>query len=339
MRALSHETHLEHSLEKTLCTKNEIVTGFSIVESGGLRAGDSPLLRRLSLDRILLAAVAMTIFFWASAFVAIRTGLRSYTPTQLAALRYLVASAVLGTRAMFYEIRIPYRRDWPRLLICGCLGFALFAILLNFGETRVSAGLASFIVYTVPLFTALLAAVLLRERIGRLGWIGLGISAAGTALIAFSINRRLQFEPAVISLVAAACSLGLYFVLHFINHCPAIWRSDRHFVVRMEQHRSPNTVRSCQNGLRGAGNLPTVGHLSRCSAHRSRLFDVGLRRSAPAGGPHHCLFVCCPGHRNRDRIRLPRGAACAARHCWRADRHHGSRISKSPEHFARWPGP
>ena len=52
------------------------------------------------------------------------------------------------------------RGDALRFLLCGFLGIALHA-LLNTGEQTVSAGAASFIVNTLPIFTALLAAVFL----------------------------------------------------------------------------------------------------------------------------------------------------------------------------------
>ncbi|HEY6251730.1 MAG TPA: EamA/RhaT family transporter, partial [Candidatus Angelobacter sp.] len=38
----------------------------------------------------LRGAVATTIVIWASAFVAIRAGLKGYSPLELAALRYLI---------------------------------------------------------------------------------------------------------------------------------------------------------------------------------------------------------------------------------------------------------
>jgi len=158
-------------------------------------------------------AVGCTIILWASAFVAIRIGLAGYKPTEVAAMRYLVASFVLGIRALFARVEIPQKGDIPRLALSGLLGFSIYATLLNYGETRVSAGLASFIVYTVPIFTAIIAVIFLHERMGFKGWIGLGLSLSGTALMAFATDRRLRFEPNVVTLLAAAIVLSLYFAL------------------------------------------------------------------------------------------------------------------------------
>jgi len=160
-----------------------------------------------------VGAIVVTAVLWSSAFVAVRAALKGYRPVELAAVRYLVASVILAIRAMFKGAQLPRKGDWPRLIACACLGFALYATLLNYGETHVAAGPASFLVYTVPLFTAISAAILLRERMGTLGWAGLCVSLAGTALLSFGTNTHLHFEPGVVTLLTAALSLGLYFIL------------------------------------------------------------------------------------------------------------------------------
>jgi drug/metabolite transporter (DMT)-like permease len=64
-----------------------------------------------------------------------------------------------------------------RFLACGLLGIALYNALLNTGEQTVSAGAASFIVNTLPIFTALLAQSFLHERFNRWGWLGSLVSS------------------------------------------------------------------------------------------------------------------------------------------------------------------
>jgi drug/metabolite transporter (DMT)-like permease len=150
---------------------------------------------------------------WASAYSAIRAGLRVYTPTELAALRFLGASLLFGVLAMIRGVRGPAARDWPRTILSGLLGFAVYALLVNRGETRVSAGMASFVIGTVPVFTAVFASMTLRERIPWLCWIGLGVSMSGTAVLAFGTTGRFVFEPAVLVLLAAAAVQAAYFIL------------------------------------------------------------------------------------------------------------------------------
>jgi drug/metabolite transporter (DMT)-like permease len=158
-------------------------------------------------------AIGITVIIWASAFVAIRIGLKGYSPVQLAALRFFVAAALFGVRAWLVGICIPDRRDWPHLFITGVVGFTFYILLVTIGETHVSAGMASFVVNTVPVFTAILAVLFLRERMGSIGWIGLVISMTGSALLAFGTSSRLDFEPYVLILLAAAITQAAYFAM------------------------------------------------------------------------------------------------------------------------------
>jgi drug/metabolite transporter (DMT)-like permease len=154
-------------------------------------------------DFIGLAAVLVTIAFWSSAFVVIRKLLGPLTPVELATARYVSA----GLIALVYLIsrrQIPAFRDLIRLVIAGVLFIACYAVLLNIGETTVPAGPASFIVNTMPVFTALIAMVVLGERFGLWGWIGTAISFAGVAVIAASNNSGFKLDPNALLIVGAA---------------------------------------------------------------------------------------------------------------------------------------
>ncbi|HSP15994.1 MAG TPA: EamA family transporter [Thermoanaerobaculia bacterium] len=168
--------------------------------------------RRNSPWPVVLAS-SCTIVTFASAFVAIRAGLRAYSPSQLAALRFVVSSLLFGALAIFRPVRVPAARDWPRMILTGLIGFAIYALLINTGEVQVPAGIASFVINTSPVLTAVLASMALGERIGITGWIGLAISLSGTAVLAFGTGTGFAFEPAVLFLLAAALAQAIYFTM------------------------------------------------------------------------------------------------------------------------------
>lgn len=159
------------------------------------------------------AAIAVTLVLWASAFVGIRAGLKGYQPAELALLRYLVASAVLGGYAMVTGIRLPARRDWGRIALTGFVGFTLYNLTLNTGATRVTAASASFVGNTVPVFSALAAVVFLRERLRPAAWAGVFISFLGATVIAAGEGGGLRLEPAILLVLAAALAQCAYFIL------------------------------------------------------------------------------------------------------------------------------
>src|SRR4051812_47735325 len=78
--------------------------------------------RALPSGMITMLALGTTIILWASAFVGIRAALPAYGPLHLAVLRFLVAIVVLAVAAFILRVRLPERRDLPRIVLCGLLG-------------------------------------------------------------------------------------------------------------------------------------------------------------------------------------------------------------------------
>ncbi|WP_322084492.1 DMT family transporter [Burkholderia sp. BCC1972] len=158
-------------------------------------------------------AVAFTIVSWASAFPFIRIGLHGLAPLQLASARFATAALLVIAWLAWRRPPLPAKRDALRFVACGFLGIALYNALLNTGEQTVSAGAASFIVNTLPIFTALLAAVFLHERFNRWGWLGSLVSLAGIAVIAQGQPGGLVLGSGSTLILGAALCSASYFVL------------------------------------------------------------------------------------------------------------------------------
>ncbi|WP_456444436.1 DMT family transporter [Deinococcota bacterium DY0809b] len=164
------------------------------------------------MDLTTLSALAFTLVLWASAFAGIRAGLEGYGPAHLALLRFLVASSTLVVYAALARVRPPRRADLGRIALLGFLGITVYHVALNYGELTVSAGAASLLIASGPIFTALLAVFFLGERLTPLGWAGIGLGFAGVALIALGEGGGLRFSPGAFWIVLAAFSTSLYFV-------------------------------------------------------------------------------------------------------------------------------
>ncbi len=158
-------------------------------------------------------ALSVCLVLWASAFAAIRVGLRGFGPGQLALLRFLIASVALLVYSLVTRQPLPRLRDLPMMLLLGFLGFFVYHVGLNAGEVVVQAGAASFIIASVPVFSTLLAVIFLRERLGPLGWLGVVVSFCGVALISLGSGHGMKFEPAALFIVMAAVGESIYFVL------------------------------------------------------------------------------------------------------------------------------
>lgn len=154
----------------------------------------------------------MTVVFWASAFAGIRAGLKAYGPGHLVLLRFLVSSLILAGYAAAVRMPLPERRDVPGLFLLGVLGIAGYHVPLVYGEVKVTAGAASLLIASGPVFTALLATLFLRERMNLWGWVGILVSFGGAALIALGEGRGVAFEPRAFLILLSAFLTSVYFV-------------------------------------------------------------------------------------------------------------------------------
>jgi drug/metabolite transporter (DMT)-like permease len=160
-----------------------------------------------------LIALGVALVLWASAFAGIRAGLRAYSPGHLAILRFLVASAVLAVYAAIAHFRRPEMRDLPGLAVSGAVGITFYNIALNYGETRVTAGAASLLIASVPIWTALFARFWLHETLTPLGWVGVLLSFAGVALIASGEGEGIRLSPEALVILAAAITSSVYMIM------------------------------------------------------------------------------------------------------------------------------
>jgi drug/metabolite transporter (DMT)-like permease len=158
-------------------------------------------------------ALGIVILLWASAFAGIRIALDAYTPTHLATVRYMVASAVLVIYALLTRMPLPKVRDLPAILLCGFVGFTLYNLLLNAGEQTVSTGVASFVVSSEIGVIAVLATLFLGERLRALGWIGVLTCLLGVLIISFSLGDGFQFSPGALLVFGATLSISVYSVM------------------------------------------------------------------------------------------------------------------------------
>ena len=164
-------------------------------------------------DAPVVAALIATVFIWASSYSAIRAGLEAFGPGQVALLRLAVASVVLALYAGFVRMRLPERGDLPAVLLSGFLAFAVYHVALNYGQVTVSAGAASILIGTAPIFTALWATAFLKESLRAWGWAGFAMSLVGAALVSAGEGGGFGFDAGALLVLLAAVCVSVYFVL------------------------------------------------------------------------------------------------------------------------------
>ncbi|MFG2414529.1 EamA family transporter [Streptomyces goshikiensis] len=143
---------------------------------------------------VLVAAV------WGFNFVVIQIGLGHFPPLLLSALRFLVAAVP----AVFFVGRPKVAWKWI-LGVGAFLGIAKFGLLFTGMDAGMPAGLSSLVLQIQSAFTAVLAAVVLRERPGRVRVFGMGVALAGIAVAAADGGASGPVLGFTLVVAAAAC--------------------------------------------------------------------------------------------------------------------------------------
>jgi len=163
-----------------------------------------PPLGPLSRDRtalLVMLCLAAVYLIWGSTYLAIRVALESYAPFQMAAIRFLIAGALLFGWLHWRGHAWPSARQWRNAAITGVLLLTLGNGLVCYAEQTVSSGLAAVAVASMPLFAALFAGMYGRWP-DRRDALGLAIGFAG--VVGLNFGGGLLASPlGALALIAA----------------------------------------------------------------------------------------------------------------------------------------
>jgi len=158
-------------------------------------------------------AAAFVILCWAYSPIGIHIGLQAYEPGHLALLRFLIASAFMGLIAIFMRIPLPQARDIPLLVILGFFAVALHHVALNNGQRNVSAGAASILAQSTPIFTAVIAHFFLKERVSPWRWTCVLLGMLGAIVVIMGDHNLGKIDSRGMLILLAALSWSVYFAL------------------------------------------------------------------------------------------------------------------------------
>lgn len=157
-----------------------------------------------------------TVLVWGSGFAAIRAGLLGgYTPGHLVLTRFLIASSIFIIYALWpgTRFRLPAKEDLLKIMLLGWIGISVYHLGVTFGEETVSAGTAGMFIASAPIFTALIAVLVLKEKLSAFGWIGMFVGFVGVLLITIgSEGSSFTISKGALLILLAAFATSVFFV-------------------------------------------------------------------------------------------------------------------------------
>lgn len=156
-----------------------------------------------------LLAVGVSVTLWSLAYPLSGIVLETASPAVLSVVRFSIALAVL---VPFAARRPGFLRTLrsPRTVLLGLTGVSIYNAFINLALLFTTAGTASLVSALLPVFTALLGVLILRERMGWRTIVGLVLATAGVALVAAS---GLSLDLGVLLCAVGLLGYGLYTVL------------------------------------------------------------------------------------------------------------------------------
>ena len=161
----------------------------------------------------LTLVIASVILCWAYSPIGVHMGLHSYSPGQLALLRFLIASVFMGAVALVLGIGRPRLRDVPWLLVLGFFGVFLHHTSLNYGQQWVTAAASSVLAQSAPLFSVLIAFVCLKERVSLWRWSCVLLGLLGVLVVIWGDQGISDIDPRGLLILLAAVSWSVYFAI------------------------------------------------------------------------------------------------------------------------------
>lgn len=160
---------------------------------------------RSLIDLLLLSAL------WGGSFLFMRMAAPEFGPFPLIWLRVSIAAAFL-LPLLWWRGQIGLlRQHAPKLLVVGVLNAAVPFVLIAWAVLSITSGLAAILNAATPIFTALVGAVWIGEKLGRSKYLGLLVGFVGVALLA---AEHADFKPggsgwAIAAMLGATLSYGI----------------------------------------------------------------------------------------------------------------------------------
>ena len=159
--------------------------------------------------------LALLWVVWGTSWPAMRTAFLEMPVWQFRAITCLVGGGALLAIARLTGGRVRLARaDWLPLAVASVFNMTVWHVTSGYGLKLIGAGHAAVVCYTLPVWTALIGAIFLKERLTPRVFLGLALGMGGVGVLASHDFAALGSDPLGLLLVLiAAMSWGVGTVL------------------------------------------------------------------------------------------------------------------------------
>ena len=155
-----------------------------------------------------LAILVVLTLVWGLNWPVMKMGVTGYPPLTFRALSIMLGLPVLALALVLLKVpfRVP-RRHWRELGWLTLTNMLVWHVCVILAVKNLSSGRAAILGYTMPIFSALIGALLFSAVLSRRAWLGVGAAALGVALLLWHEFTGLAGKPGYVALVLFAASV------------------------------------------------------------------------------------------------------------------------------------
>ncbi len=164
-----------------------------------------------ALDRRQLVLLVLLTLVWGLNWPVMKLGVTGFPPLTFRALSMWLGLPVLALGLLW--LRVPFRIPagpggvhWRELLKLAATNMFVWHVCIILAISVLSSGRAAILGYTMPIFSALIGALLFSGALNRRGWLGVGAAALGVVLLLWHEVTALTGKPQAVGLALVAAA-------------------------------------------------------------------------------------------------------------------------------------
>lgn len=151
--------------------------------------------------------LVLLTLIWGINWPVMKIGVTGFPPLTFRTLCMWLGTPILAL--VLVVQRVPFRigrAHWPELLVLSTFNMFFWHGLIIVAVQSLSSGRAAILSYTMPMFSAVLGALVFKDRLARRAWLGVAAASLGVVLLLWHEFSNLSGKPAgvLMALTAAA---------------------------------------------------------------------------------------------------------------------------------------
>ena len=151
--------------------------------------------------------LALLTVVWGFNWPVMKVGVTGFPPLTYRMICLLIGTPVLGLVLLFLKVpfKVP-RQYWKELLILSVFNMFFWHILIILAVSLLSSGRSALLGYTMPIFSALIGAIIFKTQLSKRNWTGVTAAAIGVIFLLWHELVNFSGKPVGVLVALGAAS-------------------------------------------------------------------------------------------------------------------------------------